>query len=114
MVVLVATGCNDARQKGLTRARRGEACCCVQTVVWVSPPRLLLAAALAHLPLLSSTRSLVLLAFRRTSEDCNGNECFEGKKCECDEVWTGPQCRAAAAGDDYVYEVHPRQTLTVF
>ncbi|CAM9322280.1 unnamed protein product [Pylaiella littoralis] len=44
-----------------------------------------------------------------TSDDCNGNECFEGKKCKCTDMWTGPQCRAAAASDDYVYQDHAHE-----
>lgn len=59
-----------------------------------------------HVSLLSLPPfALCCVAPSRTSEDCNGNECFEGKKCACDEMWTGPQCLAAAGFDDYVYEV---------
>lgn len=42
---------------------------------------------------------------RRDSDDCNGNECFNGKSCKCDEMWTGPNCLAAAGSYDHVYEV---------
>eukprot|EP00904_Undaria_pinnatifida_P011974 jgi/Undpi1/7907/HiC_scaffold_24.g10379.m1 len=36
----------------------------------------------------------------RGREDCNGEECDRRKRCKCGEGWTGPHCRAAAAGDD--------------
>ena len=77
------------------------------------PPHLLFAVAPANPPpaplppVLCFDRCLCSVWCDRTSEDCNGNECLDGKKCKCDDdnMWTGPQCRAATAGDDYVYEV---------
>ncbi|CBJ31299.1 Beta-1,6-glucan active enzyme, family GH16 [Ectocarpus siliculosus] len=42
----------------------------------------------------------------RTSDDCNDNECYEGKRCRCSDMWTGPRCLAATASYDYVYDAH--------